>query len=643
MSWNAIAIGLCLKGTLLLGVAFILNAALRRAPAATRHLLWTAVLAALLCLPALSILLPGWPVSWLNALSGGAFRVQASGISGRGASAPAPAATAASTSVGGVSPTKRSAGSPSWSLLLIWAAGASLVLARLMAGVAVTHGLGSRRAQPIESEAWDGMLASLSARLGISRPVRLLQGERASIPFTWGLLRPAILLPAEAGNWTAERREVVLLHELAHVKRGDCWTQLAARLTCVLYWFHPLVWLATRQMIRERERAADDLVLRLGTRPSDYARLLLELARSLRPAPLSAWATTAMLRRSELESRLASILDGNRARGVLATPLAAGVLMMSALVVIPLAAMRPQSETPGAQASAKTFERMVEEAKASIQETERTLGPDHPELADKLLQLAELYRGHRKSPEAAPLTRRALIIQEKALGPLHPGLARALYDLGLDAHRRGDLDEAAEFYTRTLDLRMGTLGASHPDTAIVLNNLALIKEWQKDLPAAEQFYERAITIRESPQLAITLEHYARLLRKLERLPEAESAQARANEIRTGQLRQTWGVGDHSEAGAFRSGNGVTAPRLAYKIEPKYSEQARLIRLQGTVVLSIHVSPEGTPQKFHLKRGLGFGLDEEAFAAVSQWRFQPGTREGQPVPVVATIEVNFRLW
>ncbi len=99
---------------------------------------------------------------------------------------------------------------------------------------------------------------------------------------------------------------------------------------------------------------------------------------------------------------------------------------------------------------------------------------------------------------------------------------------------------------------------------------------------------------------------------------------------------------NSTAGVFRAGNGVSAPQLIEKVEPQYTEQARQAKYQGTVLLYIEVSPEGQPTNIRVQRSLGFGLDEKAVEAVRQWRFKPGTKDGTPVTVAATIEINFRL-
>ncbi len=95
-------------------------------------------------------------------------------------------------------------------------------------------------------------------------------------------------------------------------------------------------------------------------------------------------------------------------------------------------------------------------------------------------------------------------------------------------------------------------------------------------------------------------------------------------------------------GAYKIGGGVSAPRVLFQVEPEYSEEARKAKWQGTVVLSVIVDEMGRPNHVSVLRSLGLGLDQKAMDAVSQWRFKPGLKDGKAVPVIATIEVNFRL-
>ncbi len=103
-----------------------------------------------------------------------------------------------------------------------------------------------------------------------------------------------------------------------------------------------------------------------------------------------------------------------------------------------------------------------------------------------------------------------------------------------------------------------------------------------------------------------------------------------------------GEGGGAGGGVFRIGGGVSAPVAIYKVEPEYSEEARKAKFQGTVVLSIVIDEHGLPTNFKVVRPLGLGLDEKAIEAVQKWRFLPGKKEGKPVAVLATVEVNFRL-
>ena len=97
-----------------------------------------------------------------------------------------------------------------------------------------------------------------------------------------------------------------------------------------------------------------------------------------------------------------------------------------------------------------------------------------------------------------------------------------------------------------------------------------------------------------------------------------------------------------KGGVFRVGGGVSAPRLTYKVDPEYSEEARRAKYEGTVVLAIQVWEDGRAHNIRVIRSLGLGLDEKAIQAVQKWRFVPGKKDGVPVKVHAKIEVNFRL-
>lgn len=105
-----------------------------------------------------------------------------------------------------------------------------------------------------------------------------------------------------------------------------------------------------------------------------------------------------------------------------------------------------------------------------------------------------------------------------------------------------------------------------------------------------------------------------------------------------------GFGPYDEGNVYRPGRGgVTQPRAIYDPDPDYSDAARKAKYQGSVLQWLVVGPEGRPHNIRIQRSLGMGLDEKALAAVSTWRFQPATLNGQPVAVEVNVEVTFRLY
>jgi TonB family protein len=163
----------------------------------------------------------------------------------------------------------------------------------------------------------------------------LSQRRLPLVPMTVGVLRPRIVLPDSASEWSAELRRSVILHEKAHIARHDPVWNFVAQIARAVYWFHPLAWWALHRMHTERERACDDAVLAAGVRPSDYATHLMVCARSGARFP---GAALAMAGRSQLSSRVAAILSTSIKRDNVTlsqrSVLAAGCLAL----LLPLAA-----------------------------------------------------------------------------------------------------------------------------------------------------------------------------------------------------------------------------------------------------------------------------------------------------------------
>jgi len=387
--WLPVLVDAALKGTLLLALAGAATLLMRRASAASRHLVWFLAVGGTLVLPVLSAALPGWEAlpRWVE-LPDQRVVVQepdetlsTTEIVERPApdmhagivappqidqsapehsepipapadslDAPSPAKTV--PAVGTVSEVE-DVHRPPWAWALIaWVIGTMLVLGRLCLGRLSLWQLG-RSARPLEGELWTPLLKRLSDDLGLTRPVVLLQSGRRSMPMAWGVWRPRLLLPDEASDWSAERRRIVLLHELAHLKRWDCLTLLVSQLACAAYWFNPLAWLAVHRMVSESERACDDLVLGAGPQPADYAEHLLQVASGLRAKSLVGQAAIAMARPSHMEGRLLAILDAARNRRPV-TRLAVLLAVPAAVcLVLPLAmaTMRPAADMPSPSAT----------------------------------------------------------------------------------------------------------------------------------------------------------------------------------------------------------------------------------------------------------------------------------------------------
>jgi HEAT repeat protein/beta-lactamase regulating signal transducer with metallopeptidase domain len=373
--WLPFLFDAAVKGTLILGLAGVTTAYLRRGSAASRHLVWHLAVIAVLAIPVVSVVLPQslrWPVIPRIGIARIVDPVRTpepsrdDGLVSESSvgSVEAPAAAAMP---GTTAPQEHAAARPVRSVSLatilfaIWAAGALVVLLRYAVGTVVVHWF-TRRAETLNAISWASLNETMSFAVGLGHPVRLLKSARAATPMTFGVLDPVVLLPADADEWPEERRRVVLLHELAHVQRLDSLTNIYATVACAVYWFNPLVWVAVRRMRAEGERACDDWVIRAGMRASTYAEHLLDMVKTIGRLHTPV-AALPMAQRSTFEGRLLAILEPDMNRNGTRRGQAVMLAGIIALVVLPLAAMT----TPAAAtAAASDAEEAVEKDEASI-------------------------------------------------------------------------------------------------------------------------------------------------------------------------------------------------------------------------------------------------------------------------------------
>ncbi|MGH9733410.1 MAG: TonB family protein [Candidatus Acidiferrales bacterium] len=329
---SAFLLGNSAKAALLLVTAWAIAFALRKRSAALRHQLWVAVLAASLVLPLVAAILPAWHSRALSvAVDQIAGAVRPTGS----------ASSTASLTVNAISTGPATNHAEIWLtvLLLVWIAGITVALARFTAGFAHMARVRAR-SKRLTDERSIRELTQIARAFGISRPIQLFESaDPAAMPLAWGVLHPKILLPSSAREWPDDRRRVVLCHELAHVARHDCATQILGELVRAIHWFNPLAWLAVYRLRRESECACDDSVLNAGIEPQHYADDLLILARTLDKQSSRWLPALAMARSTDFERRITSMLNPIVDRRAPSSKSKLIVSLVAFFLLLPLAAV----------------------------------------------------------------------------------------------------------------------------------------------------------------------------------------------------------------------------------------------------------------------------------------------------------------
>lgn len=391
-----------LRSSLVLLTAWLLTALMRHRSASERHLVWTMSLIGVLALPMTQAFVPGWRIlpamtDAANVAPSDEFAISRSVTESRGSSSAErdssleqspptlvaaanineeatyseiiasqrtlqsePAVGESSLDLFKMEKTNdslslSSVGEPvrtvsivekaqAW-LGLVWLAGfAVFCLPVVLGGISVWRLRRTGLSAP--SEITDE-LRQLANEMGCTRRMTVLLSAQREMPMTWGVFRPVLLLPTSAVSWSVERREMVALHELAHIRRWDCLTQLLGQIVRALFWFNPLAWLALRRLRVEQERSCDDIVLNFGTSATDYASELLSITARL---PQQHWDTAvalAMSRTTRIEQRLRAILDADCERRPMSRSRLGVTLSLMTLVALGIAIAQPRATVAG--------------------------------------------------------------------------------------------------------------------------------------------------------------------------------------------------------------------------------------------------------------------------------------------------------
>jgi beta-lactamase regulating signal transducer with metallopeptidase domain len=279
-------------------IGFVTVSFLRRRGAATQHAIWRAVLTAMLALPVLTMILPPLAVNSPRVVINKVTTIRNMALVD-GVSAPAASGTAVSM------PLMRSAGkqSPQW---ITWAA-VTLAIYLAVSVLLLSRMILQVRRGMLTASAAKRVAIPLMDELGYPRP-DVRESTAVTVPFAIGWRSPVIVVPADWRSWDEFKLRSVLVHELAHIRRGDWLTSLAAAINRSLYWFHPVAWWLEARIAALAEEACDASAIRCGDDAPRYAAVVLDFAKSVNGRQLPDTGT-AMARTSMVGRRIHAILE----------------------------------------------------------------------------------------------------------------------------------------------------------------------------------------------------------------------------------------------------------------------------------------------------------------------------------------------
>jgi TonB family protein len=576
-----------IRVSIVLALGLVAEGVLRRRSASARHWILACALACAALVPVLELVVPHWSapldLPWLagraedSSFSFGDIS-GSSGIAGRTGAVSSGGPALVWTSVSAIGAT--------------WLAGVFVALAFLGVGLGRLASIVSS-ARPVSRGAWSDALAELA---GESLPVsvRLLQSPHPALLFTWGLRRPAIVLPEGAPDWPAGRIRAVLGHELAHVRRRDWAVQMTAGLVRCVYWFNPLVWLACHRLRQAGEQACDDAALSTGIAARDYAAHLLDVARMFSQVQCrSRLPVMAMVRPSRFERRVRAMLDARIDHSPVSRRFALAIVAALALATVPIAGLAARS-TP------------IPPVDATVAQSQ-TAAPPAPELA----------RRQQVTPASvASLSGTVLDASGKTMPDVAVDVVRVEGSDGPKPRVRTGAD--GRFQMTGLPPGEYEVASSRPGFKKNILRVSLTPGAPRTLKVVMQLgsLSETITVAASAgQSGIPA-------------PGAAAKRAADETPRTDPC-------DDSPVGGC-----VTPPRKLVDVRPAYPSALAAKKATADVVVKAILRTDGSLGGFQPEAGPDQAFVEAVLGAIRQWKFTPAKLNGVPQECQVTVTVRF---
>lgn len=586
LAWSA-------QSALLIAAALLMTRIVRLDAPAVRHTFLRAVLAACLLLP----LVQPHVVPAVRA-GGDVVSSESFALSG------APGSTAFGAGMGLPLPF---GGRSAAALALILMMGALARLAWVGAGIVRLRAL--RRAGEVASAnaEQDDLQRTIGARATIRYVRRLGQ------PVTFGFRHPVVLLPESLLGQHPSIQRAVLAHELWHVRRRDwMWTVIEEALRAVC-WFHPAIWMLLSRIQATREEVVDELtVLATGSRRS-YVDALLAYADE---PPL--FAATAFARRRHLVHRL--VLISREA------VMSAKRVMACCAVLVAVTACSGWYAVQAFPMTQAQDGEVFSNVPGPMEARSRPVTPENP------VPRRTSFVPPQYPPEAAALNMRGSVVvrltldesgmvaETRAVTVSVPGMHQAQ---GRAASGAGAVDRLVDGVPveRREEVRRALLALAH-------SAVRAVGQWRYDRPA-EGPISFFVTVHVPPAPDGAAETQTTVT-----VPGATAAPARE--------RPGIEAPRQMEAeGALRVGGNIKAPTKIRHVNPVYPPEAQDARVSGVVILETRIEPDGTVGDVRVLRSIPL-LDHAAEEAVRQWQFTPTWLNGQAMPVIMTVTVNFTL-